>query len=245
MPDSWSAMAGQRREQIDSGRDITFTNVFLPFYRNLVTDLGCNSIIEVGCGTGHLAKELSRTVQRTYALEPSPGMHAVASEVLRDSGVELINRAVEGYATKERFDCVISHLCAQTVSDLNRFLQSCGGLLEPNGCFIFSIPRPCFWNDYQPYFEVDGFDYMKEQFTNATLTISLDRASKMPGIPFHHRPLSNYISAIAASDLEIRKFDEILPTDSVQRLYPKRWERPHFCVFQSTRSVNQAHPRAR
>jgi SAM-dependent methyltransferase len=236
MEDSWSAMAPLRREQIESGKDVTFNKVFVPFYLELVAALRCNSIVEVGCGTGHLAKNLSKIVERMYALESSSGMHAVATDVLRDSGVVLIHSSVEGYHGQERFDCVISHLCAQAVSDLNKFLRSCVGLLENDGRLIFSIPHPCFWNDYQPYFESNEFDYTAEQFANATLTISLDRDSKMPGIPFHHRPLSRYIRAIVASDLQIRRFDEIFPTEDVQRLYPTRWKRPHFCVFQNTRS---------
>lgn len=236
MLDSWSAMAPQRREQIDSGQDITFNKVFVPFYRSLMTNLRCNSIIEVGCGTGHLAKELSRMAQRVYALEPSPGMHVVATDVLRNSGVVLIHNSVEQYQPEERFDCVVSHLCAQSVSDLDRFLKGCAGLLNNNGHLVFSIPHPCFWNDYQEYFESNKFDYTREQFTNATLTISLDRDTKMPGIPFHHRPLSRYVGAIVAGGLRIERFDEIFPTDDVQRLYSTQWKRPHFCVFQNMRS---------
>lgn len=236
MEDSWSEMAPLRREQIESGRDITFNKVFVPFYVKLIAALRCNSIVEVGCGTGHLAKNLSTMVERTYAVESSPGMHAVATDVLRDSGVVLIHSSVERYDAQERFDCVISHLCAQAVSDLTNSLRGCVRLLKDDGRLIFSIPHPCFWNDYQPYFESNDFDYTAEQFANATLTISLDRDSKMRRIPFHHRPLSYYIDAIVASDLRIRKFDEIFPTADVQRLYPARWKRPHFCVFESTRS---------
>lgn len=232
MSDSWSAMAPRRREQIESGQDLTFTKVFLPFYRESIRRIACTSLIEIGCGTGHLVKEFTQIGQQTYALEPSPGMHAVAANILRDSGVVLINRAVEQYETGLRFDCVISHLCAQAVSDLDRFLRSCAGLLEKHGRFIFSIPHPCFWNDYQPYFEEDEFDYSAEQFTNATLTISLDRESKMPGIPFYHRPLSRYIDAIVAAGLEIHRLTEIFPSQEVQKLYPIRWARPRYCVFE-------------
>ena len=233
MLDSWSAMAPLRREQIDSGQDITFNKVFLPFYRGLIADLRCSSIIEVGCGTGHLAKELSRMVKQTYAVEPSPGMHTIAADVLRDSNVTLTHTSVEQYQPDERFDCVVSHLCAQAVSDLNGFFGSCAGLLKNDGRFIFSIPHPCFWNDYQPYFNGNDFDYTVEQFTKATLTISLDRGSKLPGIPFHHRPLSRYIDVIVASGLRIQRLYEIFPSKDIQLLYPDLWKRPHFCVFQS------------
>jgi len=235
MLDSWSAMAPQRREQIESGRDITFNNVFVPFYRNLVANLRCKSIVEVGCGTGHLANELAGMVERVYALEPSVGMHAVAAEVLRNSKVILLHNAVEQYQAEKPFDCAVSHLCAQSVSDLDGFLKGCTRLLTDEGHLVFSIPHPCFWNDYQPYFSSNPFAYTVEQFTTATLTISLDRDSKMAGIPFNHRPLSRYIEVIAECGFAVDRFHEIFPAADVQLLYPKPWERPHFCVFQTTR----------
>src|SRR5205814_6098433 len=82
---------------------------FLPFYRESIRRIACTSLIEIGCGTGHLVKEFTQIGQQTYALEPSPGMHTVAANVLRDSGVVLINRAVEQYETGLQFACVISH----------------------------------------------------------------------------------------------------------------------------------------
>jgi ubiquinone/menaquinone biosynthesis C-methylase UbiE len=228
-------MAPRRREQIESGQDITFSKVFVPFYRSLVLGMRCNSIIEVGCGTGHLAKEFSQIAERVYALEPSVGMHSIAADVLRDSRVTLVHNSVEQYQATEQFDCAVSHLCAQAVTDLSAFLKGCTGLLNSNGQLIFSIPHPCFWNDYQRYFNSQGFDYTVEQFTVATLTISLDRESQMTEIPFNHRPLSRYVEVISQCGFAVDRFHEIFPTADVQSLYPKPWERPHFCVFQSNR----------
>jgi len=160
-------------------------------------------------------------------------MHAVAADVLKGVKVALINSSVEHYETQKRFDCVVSHLCVQAVSDLDKFLNGCARLTKTKGRVIFSIPHPCFWNDYQSYFESSEFEYTTERFTNATLTISLDRDSEMPEIPFHHRPLSRYVDAIVKAGLRIHRFDEMFPSDQVQMLYPTRWTRPRYCVFEA------------
>ena len=231
MQDDWSGIAARRRQQIEGGADLTFTKVFSPLYQGVVDRLRFTSLVEVGCGTGHLSRQLSRGVERAYALEPSAAMHGVATEVLHGSGVVLLPAKVEEFQPDEPFGCVISHLCAHTTADLDGFVRACRQLLTESGTFVFSIPHPCFWNDYQQYFRKDQFDYVSDRFTYATLTISLDRESQMPGVPFHHRPLSRYVSAISAAGLYLQQFEEVFPTPEIQALYPEPWKRPHYCVF--------------
>jgi len=234
MPHRWSSAAQIRREQIESGRDVTFNRVFLPYYTSAVNNLGCRSLLEVGCGTGHLSKHLSQLIPVVHAIEPSPGMHEVSTAVLLETGVELVKCKLEDFNGDRKFDCVLSHLCGHVVAHLDSFLRDCSKWLADGGTFIFSLPHPCFWNDYQPYFDPKEFDYASECFTSATLTISKARDEKMTGLPFHHRPIGRYVESIVAARLVIRRFDEIFPPAGIQALYPAPWKRPHFCVFHVT-----------
>jgi SAM-dependent methyltransferase len=210
--------------------------VFVPYYSAVLADLRCQSLVEVGCGTGNLSKHMAGFIPIVYALEPSPGMYRIAAKVLDKSCVRLTKSKLENYDPGRKFSCVISHLCVHVVPHFEAFLGNCANLLARDGTLIFSIPHPCFWNEYQAYFDPKHFDYVTAKFTFATLTISKDRSERMTGLPFHHRPLSQYVDAIARLGLRICKFDEIYPSRKIQLLYPAPWKRPHFGVFQAIKT---------
>src|ERR1700721_1533426 len=105
MPRTWDNNARIRANQIDSGLDLTFSRVFVPFFREFVGKRELKTVLEVGGGTGHLARELSALVGQYVLIEPSIGMHLVARETLEGSDVELYNQTVEEFSTfGRRFD---------------------------------------------------------------------------------------------------------------------------------------------
>jgi ubiquinone/menaquinone biosynthesis C-methylase UbiE len=70
----WPHAGEVRRRQIESGKDVTFTRIFLPYYRELVAKINPRRALEIGCGTGHLAKSLAEKVPELVAIDPSLGM---------------------------------------------------------------------------------------------------------------------------------------------------------------------------
>lgn len=235
MPQRWSKAAGLRREQIESGLDITFNRVFLPYFLGCMEERAPNRILEVGCGTGHLAARLATVVPHVEALEPSPGMHSVAKDVLGNSNVKLHHSTIEEFRPSQRFDLVLSHLCGHVVSDIDGFCRACSDLVAARGLFVFSLPHPCFWNDYKEYFPRTEFRYAREQFASVALTITKDPSRPIDGLPFHHRPLERYIAALRNCGMAVTRLDEILPPKSVQQLYGEEWRFPRYCALHATR----------
>lgn len=231
MPHRWNDAAPIRRQQIESGSDLTFTRVFVPYFQGLVNGASPSSLLEIGCGTGHLVRSLAGLVPKAVAIEPSTGMHRVAAEVLRDTGVHLHHTRLEEFACAERFDLVISHLCVQVTKPLQGFLSAAYMLVTPKGSFVFTIPHPCFWNRYQEYIPKKDFAYMKTKEVKAKLTITKDRTRVIAEIPYIHRPISDYFAAIAQASLYVAAFEEILPPPEIQDLYGERWTEPRFVAF--------------
>lgn len=89
MPKRWDEYAALRRRQIESGIDLTFSNIFVPWYRDFIRLRRPRTLLEVDAGTGHLSSSLIDLVGDIVAIEPSDGMYAVASEVLKGSAVDL------------------------------------------------------------------------------------------------------------------------------------------------------------
>lgn len=230
MPHRWCNSAKIRRSQIESGIDITFNDVFKPLIVNLISKLSPNYILEVGAGTGHLSKELSILGFNVTAIEPSPGMYEVAKDVLSGTDVKLINITSFELEKKCIYEVSFSHLVAHVVDDLIVFFKSIGEHLDSGGHFIFSIPHPCFYNEYKEFFGKE-YNYMISMTKNVSFTITKDTTNIISGVPYHHRPLSEYINSLLISGFAIDGFDETYPNNEVQKKYGEKWKTPRYCVF--------------
>lgn len=235
MPHRWNKAANLRREQIESGLDITFNRVFVPYFLGCIEESAPKKILEVGCGTGHLSARLAKVVKHVEAVEPSPGMYSVAKRVLANTTVKLHHFSVEDFRPSRRFDLVFSHLCGHVVADIDSFCRACSDLVDVGGLFIFSLPHPCFWNIYKEFFPRADYRYAKEQFASVALTITKDPDRPIDGLPFHHRPLGRYVTALRNCGMALTRLDEILPSKSVQQLYGAEWHFPRYCALHATR----------
>ncbi len=238
MPQRWNKAAQLRKEQIESGLDITFNRVFVPHFEKCIEAEAPRSVLEVGCGTGHLSTKLVQICPDVEALEPSPGMYAVAAEVLAGSGVALHHVSVEQFKSDRKYDVVLSHLCGHVVSDVDSFFRSCAALVAPSGSFVLSLPHPCFWNEYKQVFAREDYRYMQEQFASTLLSITKDPSRPIDGIPFHHRPLSRYLKALHGCGMALTAMDEIIPSRVIQAEYGAEWLFPRYCVLHAVHVLN-------
>ncbi|KHT26423.1 class I SAM-dependent methyltransferase [Pectobacterium parvum] len=230
MPNRWNNVAKIRRHQIESGSDLTFNKVFRPLIIKCIQSLSPKNILEVGAGTGHLSKDLSNLGLTVTAIEPSLGMYEVARDVLSPTDVKLINCTSLELGKDIIYDIAFSHLVAHVVDDLTVFFESIGQHLDRGGYFIFSIPHPCFYNEYKNFLG-DDYNYMIQMKKNVSFTITKDSENIISGVPYHHRPLSEYFNKLVATGFSIYGFDEIYPSDEIQAMYGTKWESPRYCVF--------------
>jgi 2-polyprenyl-3-methyl-5-hydroxy-6-metoxy-1,4-benzoquinol methylase len=136
MAETWNKAADVRRHQIESGVDITFCKVFIPFFEEIVKQLNPSTILEVGCGTGHLSAKLATNERKIQAIDPSENMCSLAFEILNEKSVKLEKCFIEDFTSTEKFDLILSHMCVQTVSDLESFFSSISYFLSGNSTFI-------------------------------------------------------------------------------------------------------------
>mgnify|MGYP003678399956 CR=1 FL=1 len=230
MPHRWCDSAKKRREQIESGADLTFNEVFKPLIVSRIQSLSPSNILEIGAGTGHISKELFKLGFLVTAIEPSLGMYEVARDVLSSTDVRLVNCTSFELEKDKTYEAAISHFVAHVVGDLSGFFESVGQHLEKNSHFIFSIPHPCFYNEYKAFFG-DEYNYMVPITKNVSFTITKDSENEIRDVPYHHRPLSDYFNTLVKSGFAIDRFDEIYPDDEIQEKYGNRWKTPRYCVF--------------
>jgi len=234
MPDRWCAVAELRKSQIESGLDITFSHVMEPYFLSLAEKLNPAYILEVGAGTGHLAKSLCKYGD-IDALEPSSEMYSVARSILQNKSIALYHTDLQSFKSDKRYELIISNMCIQTIESFEGLLGHVHNRLSEAGTFTFTIPHPCFYNDYKGFFTEEDFVYMDNKFKEVSFHISLDPDNEISSVPYYHRPLSYYIGAINDCGFIVSKFDEIFPNDDVHKKYNLQWSRPRYCAFQIKR----------
>lgn len=226
----WCNSANLRRNQIESGLDLTFNEIFKPAFINQIAALKPKSILEVGAGTGHLSKELSQFNYKITAIEPSYGMFTVAGDVLSGCQVSLINCALRDLPLSQKYNLVFSNLVAHVVDDLPSFLSLIAIHLDKGGHFLFSIPHPCFYNEYKKLFGAE-YSYMEHMAKNVSFHISLDNKNEITNVPYFHRPLSTYINSLIRAGFSVDNFEEIYPDKVTQIKYGSLWKTPRYCIF--------------
>ena len=110
--------------------------------KNLVELLGAvefKNILELGCGTGVLTKEVTDNIrfEKYIAVDIVEGCDKYIKEI--SSEVKFIAEDIENFSTDEKFDLIISNASFQWLDNLPLFLKRVKNLLSDNGVFAFTV----------------------------------------------------------------------------------------------------------
>ncbi len=116
-------------------------------------------VLEIGCGTGEFAIELSKQCQHVLALDISPGMLEFAREKARSRKRDNITFVNGGFLTfdcgNEPFDTVVSQLVLHHLPDFWKLtaLKNINSMLKENGRFYLKdIVYSSEIEDYDAFF---------------------------------------------------------------------------------------------
>ncbi|MBQ3171053.1 MAG: methyltransferase [Mailhella sp.] len=174
MKNHWDDIAEIRKYQIENHKDITFSKLFLPYFINIISSHHHDSILEIGCGTGHMAKHIIEcTSPKVYiGIENSKKMFSISEITNSSNHATIIQESIFNYNSSHTYDIIISHLCLHVIDNIEMLFDKVLTLLNKNGIFIFSIPHPCFFNEYKNIF--NNFEYRKIAKTFFNLSITND-----------------------------------------------------------------------
>ena len=232
MENKWCNIAEIRREQIENDLDLTFSKIFIPYFTKKIYEISPDNVLEIGSGTGHLAKNIKGYTLSYVAIEPSLNMFRISKEVLQDAdNVNILNIGFEYLSHEKKYQLILCHLCIQTISNMGMFFEKLNNLLGIEGRAIFTLPHPCFYNSYKKFFSDEEYNYNKNLYKEVSFSITNDPEHLISNIPYYHRPISDYINAISSAKLTILSFDEIYPSNEVEVLYNIPWNVPRYCSF--------------
>lgn len=227
----WNKLAPIRNKQIGNQTDLSYQYVLKPEIINIVQSIDPSSIIDVGCGTGYLTRELTDHSSRVTAIDISERNIYYANKKLPPNTqvfVGSLNEYTDEFPD-EKFELVVCNMVLQCVPELDEFLKDIKSILIDDGSFVFSITHPCFWPRYWNYEDKDWFEYKNEISIEAEFRISLDSNTQMKSTHIH-RPLSKYVHELSKTGMSISKVKEPVPSKSLQEKYPEPWKFPRFLV---------------
>lgn len=134
------------------------------FYVQLAADLNAGTIVDLGCGTGTLTRELATGGRRVVGIDPSPAMLAVARGKPGAERVEWIEGDSAALGTPGVDLVVMTGNVAQIFlddSEWHKTLRSIHAALRPGGYLAFESRNPEFrewerWNRTETYGRYDS-----------------------------------------------------------------------------------------
>ena len=231
----WDEIAQVRYRQIASGKDLSFSHVLLPTIRSLVEGINLESVLDVGCGTGHLTNELAAMSGTIAAVDISAYSIQIAQRTCANSrNVSFHVSAVEEFArhwSGPPFTTAIANMTLMTCLDLRSLVEAVSTIVASNGCFVATITHPWFWPHYRGYADAGWFNYHEEIVLEGPFIISTDVGEY---ITTHvHRPLVTYLNSLSQFGFHLDRIMEPYPEEGTQALYPDRWQFPRFLAFRA------------
>ncbi|WP_299392074.1 class I SAM-dependent methyltransferase [Pelagibius sp.] len=215
----WDQKAEDWHRQVGDDGDLNRRLNSDPVLWRFLGSIGGLDVLDAGCGTGYLARQLARKGARVTGVDLSGEMIALARRLAsaQGLGMTLMEDDCAGLSriADASQDRVVSNYVLHDVADHRAALRSIARVLRPGGRAALVFLHPCF-----PLDDV-GSDSGEVTYRWSWSYFDEAAVEDPPWNHFtsvftsYHRPLSAYWRAIAESGLRVVDFDEpVAPPDA-------------------------------
>lgn len=208
----WERHAGWWQAGFTDGADAEYEEQILPLVRECLA--GAQRVLDVGAGEGQVARAVvTLGASRVIGVDPTLAQLEVARE--RGGGVAYVRAAADALPfPNERFDAVVVCLVFEHIADHVPAIAEIGRVLEPGGRFVFLLNHPLLQAPESGWV-IDHV--LEEQYwrVGPYLVEDVSMEELAPGVvlPFVHRPLSQYVNAMAAHGMLVERMEEPMPPE--------------------------------
>ena len=207
--DPWERHAVWWQERFTDGADPEYEEQILPLVAEHLPGARC--LLDVGTGEGQVARLASRLGMAVVGVDPTRGQLEAARS--RAGGPRYARAVAEALPFADAsFDAVLASLVFEHIVAFREAIAEVGRVLRPGGRFLFFLNHPLLqtpgsgWIDdhilEEQYWRVGP--YLVEDH-------SMEEVAEGVELPFVHRPLSNYVNAMADQGLRIVRMEEPAP----------------------------------
>ena len=219
---SWGEVAEWYNDLLENSEDSYQKNVILPNLIRLVDPRPDMTILDLACGQGFFSFAFAQAGAKVIGCDISKELISLA----KDKVIKEKNGNVEFYVTPsdklafiqdKTVDMITIVLAIQNIENIVGTFAECSRVLKPNGKLILILNHPSFripqqsnweWDEKnsKQYRRIDS--YMSEQSFNIDMTPGEKDESKKKFTVSFHRPLQQYVKALAKSDFSIKRLEE-------------------------------------
>lgn len=204
----WDKIVPLRIEDFKNKSDYSYENILKPCFINITKEGNFSNILDLGCGSGYLTKEISKYCNKIIGIDISEQSINLAKENFQRDNIEYIICNITNYQTTEKFSLIISNMVLMDAINLNEIFKKAYELLKNNGRFIFTITHPAFWPIYKEYSLDKGFNYLKPTCFTADFKITGKLYDGFPTTHIH-RPIQYYIKTAIKNNFKLNDLTEL------------------------------------
>ena len=211
-PDFWEQHAGWWQDGFTAGADPEYEEQIIPLATECLA--GARRVVDIGTGEGQLARVAAGLGAELVAgVDPTRAQLRVALE--RAGGPVYLRGTADRLPFADAsFDAAIACLVFEHIPDHAHGIAEVARVLEPGGRFVFLLNHPLLQAPDSGWV-IDHINDEEYWRVGPYLTVDVSLEQLAPGIelPFVHRPLSQYINAMAAHGLLVERMDEPAPPE--------------------------------
>jgi len=211
-PDFWEQHAGWWQDGFTAGADPEYEEQIIPLATECLA--GARRVVDIGTGEGQLARVAAGLGAELVAgVDPTRAQLRVAVE--RAGGPVYLRGTADRLPFADAsFDAAIACLVFEHIPDHAHGIAEVARVLEPGGRFVFLLNHPLLQAPDSGWV-IDHINDEEYWRVGPYLTVDVSLEQLAPGIelPFVHRPLSQYINAMAAHGLLVERMDEPAPPE--------------------------------
>lgn len=179
------------------------------------------SILDIGCGSGHLLKKLKRQFSNVTGLDPSKK----CCEIMESNGIKTINASLFS-APSGKFDVIILSHVLEHIRDLDRAMANIASASKHDSIVYVEVPDASRYQDYYNgpnyYFDCEHINHFDQRslndlFSNIGMTPVYCKQEALMVSSSSRYPIlaSAYKKGRSASDSVARYSDISKPLDDV------------------------------
>jgi ubiquinone/menaquinone biosynthesis C-methylase UbiE len=207
------------------------TVIILPeVYRLLEAEVG-ESILDVACGEGTVARHLAKQGVKVTGIDISRMIdRAIERENEDKLGIDYVKMAAEDLSKKfgnDTFDKVVCNMALMDIEDYKITIKNISSVLKKSGIFVFSITHPAFAWPATTSMRVPSDSQRNEDKRKIALDYFDERPTLIqvgwdtPSLAFT-RPISKYVNELVKNNLEIIEMSEPKVSEEIVEKYPRQ-----------------------
>jgi SAM-dependent methyltransferase len=209
---AWEQNAQWWQDGFTDGADPEYEEQILPLAAECLA--GASRVVDVGTGEGQIAR-LAKKLGASFVAGVDPTSAQIRVAAQRAGGPRYLRASAEQLPFADAsFDTAIACLVFEHLPDHRQPIAEIGRVLAPGGRFAFFLNHPLLQAPNSGWV-VDHI--LEEQYwrIGPYLPVDVMMEELAPGVllPFVHRPLSQYINAMAENGLFIERMEEPAPPE--------------------------------